>query len=163
MDKHELEQAKKRKLFRKLGVIFLISGIIMMAIGMGSFFISFGSFESPKYFFLTFVSMPFIFVGAVFLSLGYMKSYASYTSNELRPIAKDNINYIVDGTKESIGSLISETKSEKIKCSNCGEYNDKDAKFCDNCGKTLIKICRYCHEDNDGNAKFCKNCGKDIS
>ncbi len=162
MNKSEQEQTKKRQLFRKLGLLFLIPGIVMMAIGMISFFTSFGTFETPKFFFLTFISIPFIFLGAVFSSLGYMKSYANYTSKELRPVAKDNINYMVDGTKESIGDLIREVKTEKIKCSNCGEYNDKDAKFCDNCGKALVNVCKYCHEENENDAKYCKNCGKEI-
>jgi predicted RNA-binding Zn-ribbon protein involved in translation (DUF1610 family) len=162
MNKNELEQAKKRKLFRKLGFAFLIPGIILMGVGMFSFFISFDNFEAPQFFFLTFIGMPFTFLGSVFLGFGYMKSYASHTSKELRPIAKDNINYIVEGTKESIGDLLHEVKTDKIKCSSCGENNDKDAKFCDNCGKALVKVCRYCHEENENDAKYCKSCGKDI-
>jgi ribosomal protein L40E len=162
MDKHELEQTNRRKALRKLGFAFLIPGVLMIGIGLISFFLSAGSFQEPKLFFLIFLGMPFTFVGSVLLGLGYMKSYANYASKELRPIAKDNINYIIEGTKESVGSLIRETKTEKNRCSNCGEYNDQDARFCDNCGKSLIKICRFCHEENDMDAKYCKNCGKEI-
>jgi len=52
MNKNELEQAKKRKTFRKLGFAFLIPGIILMGVGMFSFFISFDNFEAPNSFFL---------------------------------------------------------------------------------------------------------------
>lgn len=58
-------------------------------------------------------------------------------------------------------------------CKNCGYENEKDAKFCENCGSKLeeikpqvkeekltdAKICPKCGYENDIDAKFCEACG----
>ena len=58
-------------------------------------------------------------------------------------------------------------------CKNCGYENEKDAKFCENCGSKLeeikpqvkeekltdAKTCPKCGYDNDIDAKFCEACG----
>lgn len=47
------------------------------------------------------------------------------------------------------------------KC-ECGNVNDPDAKFCDECGKkrTVKKVCPNCNMENDDDAKFCRRCGE---
>ena len=49
-----------------------------------------------------------------------------------------------------------------IICPNCNEENDYEAKYCDNCGKQLVKICAKCSMKNDADAVFCKSCGERI-
>jgi hypothetical protein len=58
-----------------------------------------------------------------------------------------------------------------IKCKNCGNENNKDAKFCQNCGTNLKgkikndKIsndCSECGYTIIGNPKFCSKCGTKI-
>ena len=58
-------------------------------------------------------------------------------------------------------------------CKNCGYENEKDAKFCENCGSKLeeikpqvkeekltdAKTCPKCGYENDIDAKFCEACG----
>jgi len=57
------------------------------------------------------------------------------------------------------------------KCENCGKENDKEAKFCNNCGINLktnkfnnkkSKNCCECGYAIIGNPKFCKECGTKI-
>ncbi|UUV98909.1 zinc ribbon domain-containing protein [Vagococcus luciliae] len=52
-------------------------------------------------------------------------------------------------------------------CSNCGHENEKDALFCESCGKKLSlekssKECRICHHLNDEDALFCESCGSSL-
>jgi class 3 adenylate cyclase/ribosomal protein L40E len=46
-----------------------------------------------------------------------------------------------------------------VKCSHCTYENPPDAKFCQNCGNPLQRICPNCSAANDLDARFCKNCG----
>lgn len=163
MDKKNLsteETKKMKKRFRKIGKILLTFGIIFSVTGLISFFIAMSSFGSPTLFFLCFIGFPMIAVGITLLRMGYIGEMARYTSSEVSPVAKDTINYILDGTSESINNVVH--KEGKVQCPNCHEMNDKDAKFCDNCGKGLKTICRYCGIENDGDAKYCKSCGKSL-
>ncbi|MDD3170969.1 MAG: zinc ribbon domain-containing protein [Bacilli bacterium] len=163
MNKKDIEQNQKaRNKFRAIGFLLLIPGIILVIIGMVSLFSAAATFGTPSLFFCCFIGLPLIFGGAVCLNMGYMGSVARYTSKEISPVVKDTANYLLDGTKEQIASTINEVKKEKIKCSNCGEFNSKDAKYCDNCGKLLVKTCRYCGEENDSDAKYCNSCGRSI-
>lgn len=45
-------------------------------------------------------------------------------------------------------------------CSHCSHKNLHDAKFCENCGRTLEQICNNCGTLNKAEAKFCRSCGK---
>jgi predicted ATPase/class 3 adenylate cyclase len=47
-----------------------------------------------------------------------------------------------------------------MRCLNCSFINEDDAKFCQQCGKPLERVCPYCKTHNSLDAKFCKNCGK---
>jgi class 3 adenylate cyclase/tetratricopeptide (TPR) repeat protein len=47
-----------------------------------------------------------------------------------------------------------------MRCLNCSFINQDDAKFCQQCGKPLERVCPYCKTHNSLDAKFCKNCGK---
>ena len=46
-----------------------------------------------------------------------------------------------------------------MKCLNCSYVNSDDAKFCQNCGKPLERVCPNCGTHNTLDARFCKNCG----
>jgi class 3 adenylate cyclase/tetratricopeptide (TPR) repeat protein len=48
-------------------------------------------------------------------------------------------------------------------CSNCGEQNPERAKFCLNCGTSLLNLCASCGEENPQKAKFCLNCGSPLA
>jgi predicted ATPase/class 3 adenylate cyclase len=50
-----------------------------------------------------------------------------------------------------------------MNCSHCGFENPSDAKFCQNCGRSLDVICPNCQTPNASVAKFCKNCGHGLT
>lgn len=61
-------------------------------------------------------------------------------------------------TKDSISNVVQEIKKAPTsKCPFCGDNNDTNATFCDNCGKQLNKTCPSCNFKNKVNAKYCSN------
>ena len=164
-----------RSILRVLGPCFILAGLIFIAIGMVSFFSAFGSFGPPKDFWCCFIGGPLLFVGIVLSKFGYMGAVGRYMVNEVAPVGKDAINYMADGTKDSIGQVAAaigkgfrdgagggQAGSVVIRCHKCNEDNDVSAKFCNECGTPLAKSkqCSKCGELNDLDAKFCDNCGK---
>ena len=83
-----------RKVLRVGGPSVGILGLLFLIVGLGSFFSSFGSFESPRYFWCAFVGMPLLFVGLVMCKFGYMGAVYRYMAAETAPVAKDTINYV---------------------------------------------------------------------
>ena len=53
-----------------------------------------------------------------------------------------------------------------VVCPFCGYKNLEGAKFCSNCGKSLVPqkvLCPKCNTEVDIGTKFCPNCGKNLS
>ena len=48
-------------------------------------------------------------------------------------------------------------------CSNCGESNAPERKFCGECGAPLARVCARCGAPNAVSAKFCGECGASIA
>ena len=112
-------------------------------------------------------------IGMAMCGYGYMGAAARYQAEEIAPVAKDAINYMVKGTEESVEGLARAEKNglaesdpdadRDEKCPKCGKGNRHDAKFCDHCGEALTKVCPSCGKDNDPDARFCNGCGQAIS
>jgi RNA polymerase subunit RPABC4/transcription elongation factor Spt4 len=162
-----------QRILRIVGPILVGMGVLLIAIGIGSFFMAFGGSGPPKYFWCAFAGMPLLFVGGVMTSLGFMGKVARYQAQEMAPVAKDAFNYMAEGTQEGIetvagalgrglraGGLAGDSKT-MIRCHKCNALVDADAKFCDQCGQSLEKNkpCPQCRELNDPDARFCDNCG----
>jgi class 3 adenylate cyclase/tetratricopeptide (TPR) repeat protein len=47
-----------------------------------------------------------------------------------------------------------------MNCPNCQTSNREDAKFCMNCGHSLVRECSNCGVESPLAAKFCSNCGQ---
>jgi len=172
------QHSAKRSVLRTVGPLVMAVGGLFLAVGMISFFSSFGSFSSgpPRYFWCAFVGMPILFVGLVLTKFGYMGSVARYMSGEMAPVGKDTFNYVAKGTQEGVeavagaigrglasgqGADLGQTEVA-VRCHKCNEENDADAKFCNECGAALAKTkaCPECKELNDPDARFCDNCGR---
>jgi len=162
-----------RNTLRAIGPFVLGAGVIMVAIGFISFFAAFGSFGPPRYFWCAFVGMPLIAIGASLSRLGYMGAVGRYVAGEVAPVAKDTINYMAEGSTETIrhvSEAISEGLSKGrapallVRCHKCNTENQAQAKFCNSCGAALLKSkpCNQCGELNDPDARFCDNCGHSI-
>lgn len=52
--------------------------------------------------------------------------------------------------------------SDNVICSKCGSAFSNKAKFCPECGESLIKKCASCGNKIDGSPKFCPECGSKI-
>ena len=132
-----------RNKFRTIGPLILGAGVICMIISLKDFFTFDPFYEDPKYFFLGFVGMPLIAIGFSLTSLGYGAKVAAYQSREMAPVAKDTFNYLANETTDSVEKIAQAAargKSNVVEakqCSRCHELNKIDAKFCNECGKTL--------------------------
>ena len=158
---------------RTLGAILAVVGGIFAAVGMVSFFSSFGAkpFESspPDKFWCAFVGVPMLGIGLTMLKIGYMGTIARYVAGETAPVVSDTLNYVADETKDSIRKVVSSaaaglrtpTEDATTSCPACGHNNDHDARFCDHCGKAMPgpKACGNCGNVNDHDARFCDDCG----
>ena len=98
-------------------------------------------------------------------------------AQEIAPVGKDTINYMADGTKNSVrniaqavgegfaagaGTAHPDSPAKlQIRCHKCNAVTETDANFCPDCGESLAKSksCPQCNELNDPDAKFCDNCG----
>ena len=168
------EHGKKKQVIRYIGIALLVVGAILILIGLGSFFASFGSKGGPpRYFWCAFLGMPISFVGTVLTGYGFMGAVARYTAGEAAPVAKDTFNYMAEGTQDGVRTLASAigqglrgdttpgSTASGVRCMKCTHINSAETKFCGECGFSLQKSkpCPSCAEVNDPDARFCDNCG----
>jgi hypothetical protein len=99
------EHQRIRTFLRVGGPIVALIGLIFVTVGIGSFFASFGSFESPRYFWCAFVGMPLLFVGLVMCKFGYLGAIYRYVAGETAPVAKDAVNYLGEGIQPGVKSV----------------------------------------------------------
>lgn len=159
---------KIRKRFRVIGFISLFTGLPLFIISMIDFFMSFNGMRAPSLFFLTFIGLPLIAVGASCLSQGYLGSYSRYVAGEVSPVAVDTANFLYEGTKDNMHDLAQtfgqamQGKVVEVNCSRCGHAVKSSDQFCDNCGAAMRTICPACQTSNDGDARYCRQCGKEL-
>ena len=148
-EKHE----KTKLTLRILGIVLLSLGVVFSAIGIINFFYTASTNGGvPKLFFFAFIGFPMVGVGGMLLMFSYKREIMKYGKNETMPIYKEMGKDIAPVIKEFTA------QEEKITCS-CGAENDKNSKFCKECGKELVKKCPDCNEKLDADSNFCKNCG----
>jgi ribosomal protein L40E len=174
MNPNDERQQSSRGTLRGLGCLLVVAGGAFLIVGMVDFFRSFGTFEPPTLFWCCFVGIPMLGIGGALLKFGFMGAVTRYMANEVAPVGKDVVNYMVDGTEGSIrkvASAVGEGLGLKaggtqrvVRCHKCNADNDADAKFCDRCGAALSKSvpCPDCDELNDPDAQFCDHCGKSL-
>jgi hypothetical protein len=174
-----------RAFLRVVGPLFLLAGGGMLAVALIDFFSAFGTMRPPRLFFLGFIGMPLLAIGSAMCKFGYMGAALRYMAGETAPVARDTVNYMVEGTEESVrtvarsvgeglGAGIAAARGTAgtpgagggagalVRCRKCNADNDADARFCDGCGAALVKDqpCPDCGEPNDADAQFCDRCGR---
>jgi hypothetical protein len=127
------------------GALALGAGLILTALAMVDFFAAFGSFQQPRNFWMAFLGLPLIAIGAAMLKAGYIGPASRYVAGEVTPAVRDSLGAL------GIGAAVS--------CSSCGAGTDADAAFCDRCGVELRRSCPSCGVANDAAAQFCDRCG----
>lgn len=158
-----------RQVVRIAGPLTAGVGGLLMAIGFGSFFLSFWGSGPPRFFWCAFLGMPILFVGVAMCMFGFMGALARFQAGEVAPVGKDTFNYLAEGTKGGVKTLATAVGAgftegmvgtdKTTPCPKCGHLNDTDAKFCDECGASISTVCPSCGQVNDHDAKFCCNCG----
>ncbi|QQZ08677.1 zinc ribbon domain-containing protein [Heyndrickxia vini] len=166
-EKFITEQHKKTRLFfRILGPALLVIGAICLIVALIDIFTLQG-FEEPKFFWLFFVVMPFLFIGFLLTGVGYGGAIARFESREYAPVVKDTFNYLATETTSGIKEISKAIQdganlTYSMRCHKCNEENPIHAKFCSHCGGKLMQICPHCEEENTAGALYCNSCGKSL-
>lgn len=163
-EKQKHEDLKKK--LKIIGFCLLICGAVCAIVGFVDFFMTFGNGGGmPKLFFLCFIGLPLIGVGAGILTFGFRREIMRYTKNESVPVINEAGKEIAPAVKD-IASAVKDGLNEKaatVVCPACKKENDADSKFCKSCGAPLTRTCPYCGSKIDGDAEFCDECGKKIN
>jgi hypothetical protein len=144
------EISNQRKALYYIGIGTIVIGFILF---MSSFFggvePSF-SMETPAFFKRGVFGMIFMIVGSVLATIGRAGAAGSgllldpdKQREDLKPFNKSKgkmINDVIENI-DIVKNIIPPTKEKievvKIRCMECGELNDEDAKFCKKCGKLI--------------------------
>ena len=96
---------KTRSFLRVAGVLIVMVGLVFTLVGFASFFMSFGKFEFPRFFWCGFIGLPLLFVGGAMCLFGFLGAVARYTAAEQVPVAKDAITDLADGTQDAVKTV----------------------------------------------------------
>jgi hypothetical protein len=99
------EHSKIRTVLRVGGPTIAVVGLIFMIVGAGSFFASFGGFESPRFFWCFFAGMPLLFVGLAMSMFGYLAAFQRYVAEESAPVMKDVANYMGENIQPGVKAV----------------------------------------------------------
>jgi hypothetical protein len=94
-----------RTVLRVGGPVIGAIGLLFTIVGVGSFFASFGSFKSPRFFWFVFVGMPLLFVGSAMCMFGYLGAFQRYIVGESAPVAKDVVNYMGENVQPGVKAM----------------------------------------------------------
>ncbi len=155
IDNHKHQKTKM--ILKILGPILLLIGLASVIIGIVDMGLNITGSNEPKLFFLMMLGFPLIAIGLFITIIGNMQKINSYVVREQVPTTNETLNNLAS----SIGNVANTVREnvEQKKCPNCGKLNDINAKYCNNCGKPLVKICPNCNKENGTDATYCNNCG----
>lgn len=156
------EKARHESLKKKLkigGTAALAVGLVCTIVAFVNFFTVFGNPDAgmPKLFFLGFIGLPLIAIGAIMLVFGFHREMGRFVKNESMPVVCEAAEELTP-TIEDIASAV--RGDGKTECQHCHTANDVNSKFCKSCGNPIAVTCPHCGQTVDGDSAFCKNCGK---
>ena len=96
---------KVRNLLRIAGALTALVGLVLLAVGLISFFSAFGGGGPPKHFWCAMLALPLLFAGGVMLQFGFMGAVASFTASQTLPVATEATNYIAEETKDAVKTV----------------------------------------------------------
>jgi hypothetical protein len=160
----------QRAALRVVGPFVLGLGLLLAAVGIGSFFASFGTFEPPRYFWCAFIGLPLVGLGVAICKFAFLGSVLRYTSDEVSPVAKDTFNYMAGGVRPGVEDLtgavvqgLGREPKTALTCPACGQTSPGGAKYCAGCGAALHKTCASCGQENATGSRFCSRCGQELN
>jgi ribosomal protein L40E len=157
------------------GPLVMGLGIVLAVIGMFSFFSSLRSFQPPTYLWGVMVGLPLLGVGAGLANFGRDGEILRDLAEEVSPVAKAPFNTTAGAARHGVETLAQDvergltttmngdslSESETILCGRCLAANPVAAKFCNQCGTSLlIQTCQGCGASITPTARFCTECGK---
>jgi hypothetical protein len=92
-----------RTTLRIVGPMILLIGIVCVITAAVELFNS--GMEPPRHFWLGFVGLPLMFVGAVMCQVGFMGAVARFIAAETAPVAVDAANYAAEETKGAVETV----------------------------------------------------------
>jgi hypothetical protein len=148
------KHSSTRSVLRLAGPVVAGVGLILIIVGVASFFTSFAAAGQgqhagpPRLFWCFFLGIPLLFVGAVMCMFGFFGAMARYVAAEGAPVQKDTFNYLAQGTKEGVqtvatalgAGLAASMAGGKgtTPCPRCAQETEADARFCKHCGAPLL-------------------------
>jgi hypothetical protein len=144
------DQQRVRSFLRIGGWVALLAGLVLAAAGFIDFFSAFGTFQMPRNFWMAFVGLPLMGIGASMLRAGYLGPASRYVAGEVTPTIHDTLGALGVGPR-------------RLTCPSCGGDNAPDARFCDDCGAPMRRTCPSCGGDNAPDARFCDDCGRELA
>lgn len=173
LNPNDPDHEKKRAKLHKVGLALLIIGIVFDVAFFVCFFLNFLNFTDINPVFMVlpfpcaFIGFPLTGIGTTLLKAAHLGTIQNYVANETASTTVASANYMMDGTRDELAETISAVKKamedqKSVECIYCHAKNDKDAKFCDTCGKPITHqhVCPSCGSLNDEDAKYCSACGK---
>jgi hypothetical protein len=100
-------QARVRVVLRRGGVLLVATGLLLMIVGVSSFFMAFGGSQPPTLFWCAFAGMPLLFLGTTMCMFGFMGAVQRYSLGETAPVAKDAVNYMGANTQPGVRAVAS--------------------------------------------------------
>lgn len=165
-DEEKQKHLKLKKKLKTIGIILVVVGGVCAIVGFAEFFITMSMMSgAPKLFFLLFIGLPMIGIGAGLLTFAYRGDIMRFTKNEAVPIINETGEEIKPAIKAVTGAVREGLYGEQsvakkgMVCPACGKENQPENKFCDKCGALLRKVCPACGAEQDGDDKFCGQCG----
>ncbi len=102
---HSVQHSTVRTVLRVGGPVVALIGVVLIIVGIGSFFAAFGTFEPPRFFWCAFVGMPLLMIGLVISWFGYMGAVYRYMAGESAPVAKDVVNYMGENIQPGVKAV----------------------------------------------------------
>lgn len=139
---NETQKPKHFLIFKIVGVVGLIAAII----GFVKVITGFGDFESNNFMIGGFMVTFGLFMGCLFLILGFQPELSKLSTKTHKYIQQENKEDLTD-----IANTSAEIYGQSIKQT---AMNIKE-------GLSDTKFCRFCGNKIESDSVFCKHCGKE--
>ncbi len=181
---------KTGKILLIIGGLFALAGIILLIVG----FCGLSNFQTQSLNPTQPPKMPSVIpfvIGGILLAVGiamlifgvYATFFAhgreimAFGASTTAPVVGETVDYIANKTAPGLGKVAGsvaegiaggiargKAAGSKVKCSNCGELNSPQNKFCGKCGTPLKveKHCPQCGTKIENGVNFCPNCGNKV-
>ncbi len=174
---HEIDSQTQRtqSVLRLFGTLMMGLGVILTGIGMVSYFSSRNKFQPPSNLWGVMVGLPLIGIGASLTNLGQHDEILRNLTEEVSPVRRESVKAMSQDTgygvvtmAQSVGrGMNSATNGDglfasvTLLCKRCDASNPTDARFCNQCGTSLLnQNCPECGAIITPTSRFCNQCGK---